>query len=161
MPHIALYTKPISEKDMPNLYNSGDAFVLISRGEGMGLPYLEAGSCELPVIASHCSGHSDFLTKDTAFLVEPEGYVSHKRTDPPFGNMARSCRFYEEQEFPYFGRESIEETKEHMRFVYENYSEEPYDQVKNLRKLIERNYTWDKAVDRVYYRLKEINEEGE
>jgi intein/homing endonuclease len=34
LPHIALYTKPTDEKDMPKIYSSCNAFVLISRGEG-------------------------------------------------------------------------------------------------------------------------------
>jgi hypothetical protein len=39
LPHIALYDEKIAEKDMPNIYGAADAFCLISRGEGWGLPY--------------------------------------------------------------------------------------------------------------------------
>jgi len=37
------------------------ALVTVTRGEGFGLPLLEAASCGLPVIATDWSGHKDFL----------------------------------------------------------------------------------------------------
>ena len=49
LPHIALYDKEIAEKDMPNIYGASDAFCLISRGEGFGLIYAEAGASGMPV----------------------------------------------------------------------------------------------------------------
>ena len=155
LPHIVLYSKPVHERDMPKIYNSGDAFVLISRGEGFGIPYIEAGACGLPVIASNCSGHSDFLNEENSYLVEPDGFVEAKIV----GNehrMAKLCHFYEDQIFPNFTRDSIEQTKAHMRHVYENY-QEAQEKAKKLRNLVVNNYTWNMAVDRVYHRLREIN----
>ena len=37
------------------------ALVTVTRGEGFGLPLLEAAACGLPVIATNWSGHKDFL----------------------------------------------------------------------------------------------------
>ena len=155
LPHIALYSKPIHEKDMPKVYGSADAFVLISRGEGFGLPFIEAAACGLPVIASNCSGHTDFLKEDNSYLVEPDEFVE-ARTTGRLSRMAKLCHFYEGQIFPDFGENAIEKTKEHMRFVYEN-QKEAQEKAEKLRKLIINNYTWDMAVDRVYKRLKEIS----
>jgi glycosyltransferase involved in cell wall biosynthesis len=154
LPHVALYVNPIPEKDMPNLYNAADAFVLISRGEGMGLPYLEAGSCELPVIASNCSGQTDFLNNDNSFLVEPDGYIEAK-VNGNLSRMAKQCRFYENQMFPDFGQKAIDSIKQHMRFVFEN-REKAKEKAKQLRKDILANFTWDIAIDKVYNRLREI-----
>jgi len=39
LPHIALYPELVPERKMPSLYKSCDAFILLSRGEGFGLPY--------------------------------------------------------------------------------------------------------------------------
>ena len=155
LPHVALYGKPIHERNMPKIYNSTDAFVLISRGEGMGLPYLEAAATGLPVIASNCSGQTDFLNEENSYLVEPDAYVE-ATVNGKLSRMAKLCHFYEGQIFPDFGRNSIEMTKEHMRFVYENYDEAKV-KAKRLRRLVVSNYTWDMAVDRVYKRLKEIS----
>ena len=38
-PHIARFSKVISEEDMPRVYKACNSFVLFSRGEGWGLPY--------------------------------------------------------------------------------------------------------------------------
>lgn len=153
-PHVALYTKPIKEKDMPKVYNSCDAFSLISRGEGFGLPYCEAASTGLPIIASNCSGHTDFLNDDNSFLVSPESYVTAK-TNGKMARMAKLCRFYENQTFPYFGESSINLTKDHMRYVYEN-PDKAQKKAEKLKSLIQNNYTWDMSVDRVYQRISEI-----
>jgi len=154
LPHVALYTKPIHEKDMPKVYGSSDAFVLISRGEGFCLPMVEAASCGLPVIASNVTAQRDFLKEDNSYLVEPEGYVEAKLNSNT-AQMAKLCRFYEGQRFPDFGRRAIEQTREHMRYVYENY-QSAKTKAEKLRNLVVNNYTWDMAIDRVYNRLKEI-----
>jgi len=154
VPHIALYDKPIKEKDMPGVYAAADSFVLISRGEGFGLGYYEAGAAGIPVIGSNCSGQADLLDYENSYLVEPEGY-SHARINGNMSKLAKHCGFYEDQLFPNFGREAIEQTKSHMRSVYEDYESA---KVKStiLGKIIRENYTWDMAVDRVYSRLREF-----
>jgi glycosyltransferase involved in cell wall biosynthesis len=156
LPHIALYDKEISEKDMPNIYGASDAFCLISRGEGFGLPFAESGASGMPVIASNCSGHSDFLNHENSFLVEPEGYTTAQTTGC-LSKLAKHCRFYEDQKFPEFGQKSIEQTKSHMRFVYENYNS-ALDKADKLREDLVNNYTWDNAIDKVYKRVLELNE---
>jgi len=155
LPHIALYTKPIDEKDMPKVYSSANAFVLISRGEGFGLPYIEAASCGLPVIGSNCSGQTDFLKEDNSYLVDPDGFTEAK-INGNMSSMAKLCYFYEGQIFPNFGDAAIQKTKEHMRNVFENYNEAKI-KAEKLRKLIVNNYTWGMAIDRVYNRLREIS----
>jgi glycosyltransferase involved in cell wall biosynthesis len=62
----------LPEAEMPRLYAAADAFVLPSRGEGWGRPYLEALACECPVIATRWSGHLDFLHSENSYLIEPE-----------------------------------------------------------------------------------------
>lgn len=154
MPHVALYTKPIAEKDMPKVYGSCNAFVLISRGEGFCLPIIEAASCGLPVIASNVTAQTDYLKEDNSYLIEPEGFVEAK-INGSLARMAKLCHFYEGQMFPHFDLESIDKTKEYMRFVYNNYSEAK-KKADKLRNSIVNGYTWDMAVDRVYKRLREL-----
>jgi len=120
------------------------------------IPYIEAAATGLPVIGSNCSGQTDFLSHDNSFLVDPESY-SKAKINGNLSKLATHCGFYEEQMFPDFGRDSIEKTKEHMRNVYENYQEA---QIKAaiLSQRVRENYTWDIAIDRVYNRLKEIQQ---
>ena len=154
-PHVSLYTKPLSEKDMPKLYNSCHDFVLISLGEGFCLPIIESAACGLPIIASNVTAQTDYLNDNNSYLVEPEGFIESK-CNGNLSRMAKLCHFYEGQIFPNFGRESIEQTKNHMRYVFENHSKAK-EKAEKLRKHIINNYTWDMAVNRVYNRLKEIN----
>ena len=156
MPHIALYDKVIKEKDMPKIYKSADAFVLISRGEGFGYPYCEAAACELPVIGSFCSGQSDYLNEENSFLVYPEKFEK-AIIGKQFNELAKTCGFYENQKFPVFANEAIEQTRGHMRYVFENYEDAKNKAVK-LRKKIYNEYDSEKVINKVYDRVMELQE---
>ncbi|RUT33795.1 glycosyltransferase [Paenibacillus zeisoli] len=51
------------------LYRLGQVFVLPTRGEGVGLPFLESLASGTPVMATAWGGHMDFLTRRNSFLV--------------------------------------------------------------------------------------------
>jgi glycosyltransferase involved in cell wall biosynthesis len=55
---------------MPRLYAAADAYVLPTRGEGWGRPYMEALAMGLPTIASRWSGQLEFLHDGNAWLVD-------------------------------------------------------------------------------------------
>ena len=156
LPHIMLYSKKIHEKDMPRIYASCHAFVLISHGEGFGLPFLEAGASNIPVIASNVTAQTDFLNKDNAYLVDPDDYVKAE-INGKLSQIAKSCYFYENQVFPEFGENALNQTRQHMREVYINYSEAK-KKANKLQQLILNNYSWDQAIEKVYNRIREIGE---
>ena len=62
----------MTEEEVASLYKSEKLIGLISatRGEGFGLPLLEAAASALPVVATNWSGHKDFLDKGTWLSVE-------------------------------------------------------------------------------------------
>jgi len=155
LPHIVLHSTYTPEAQMPNLYNSAHCFVLISRGEGWGLPYCEAASCGLPIIASDHGGQRDFLTKENSYLVEPTSYFVTKVQDPAFKNLAWISHFYEDQEFPDYEGEAFEQVKHHLRTVYEHY-EEAQRKAEILREVMLSKYDWSHSINKVYDRLKEI-----
>jgi len=66
-PDVVLLDQSLPEADMPRLYAAADAFVLPSRGEGYGRPYLEAMASGLPVIGTAWGGQTDFLTEEVGF----------------------------------------------------------------------------------------------
>lgn len=72
---IILLTGSLSQAEMARLYASANAFVLPSRGEGYGRPFMEALSAELPVIATRWSGQLDFLNDENSYLIDIEGLV--------------------------------------------------------------------------------------
>ena len=65
----------LSEDQLIGLYKSVDAFVLPSRGEGWGRPYMEAMAMGLPVIATNWSGPTAFVTEDNGYLLKVKGLV--------------------------------------------------------------------------------------
>lgn len=143
-----LVSDSIPEKMMGNLYNSAHAYICISRGEGFGMPYCEASICGLPVIASNCSGQMDFLNYDNSFLVEPEGFAVNPGAE-------WVSYYYTDMPMAAFGRKSIDQTRAHMRYVYENYALAK-EKNRKLQNFIRENYNWDKCIGRMYDRLKEI-----
>ncbi len=66
---IQVIDRNLSEEELARLYLEADAFVLPSRGEGFGLPYLEALSFGIPVVAPERGGHRDFCSEENSYLV--------------------------------------------------------------------------------------------
>jgi glycosyltransferase involved in cell wall biosynthesis len=64
-PRIHLLHGNLTKEEMASVYRipSVKAFVSLTRGEGYGLPLLEAAASDIPVIATNWSGHLDFLGK--------------------------------------------------------------------------------------------------
>lgn len=62
-PRIHLLHGEFSNEDIASLYSHDQikALVTTTRGEGYGLPILEAAASGLPIIATGWSGHTDFL----------------------------------------------------------------------------------------------------
>jgi glycosyltransferase involved in cell wall biosynthesis len=50
----------ISDEELMELYRAADLFVYPSKGEGFGIPPLEAGALKIPVICSNTSAMEDF-----------------------------------------------------------------------------------------------------
>ena len=64
-PKVHLVHGNLETKEVAGLYKNPavKSLVSLTRGEGFGLPLLEASVMELPVIATNWSGHLDFLNK--------------------------------------------------------------------------------------------------
>lgn len=72
-PCILLLRGLLPARDMARLYAAADAYVLPSRGEGWGRPYMEAAASGLPVLATRWSGQVDFLNDANSYLIDIEG----------------------------------------------------------------------------------------
>jgi len=89
LPGIVMLSR-VSPDHLLRLYKTADAFVLPSRGEGWGRPYMEAMAMRLPVIATNWSGPTEFITDDHGYLLPITGLVdanldsfpNHKWSDP-------------------------------------------------------------------------------
>ncbi|HWQ12987.1 MAG TPA: glycosyltransferase [Roseiflexaceae bacterium] len=77
-PVALLYNQALTQERLVELYRCADCFVLPTRGEGWGMPILEAMACGVPAIATAWSG-------PTAFLTEQNGYPLPVRALAPAG----------------------------------------------------------------------------
>ena len=68
-PDIVLWDRTLYGAEMAALYRSVDAFVLPSRGEGWGRPYMEAMASGLATIGTRGSGNDDFMNEGNCFLI--------------------------------------------------------------------------------------------
>jgi glycosyltransferase involved in cell wall biosynthesis len=159
-PHVMLQNEMLTDGQLASLYTACSAFVLMSRGEGFGLPILEAAACGLPVITTNCTAQSSYLSADEAFLIDPEGYETSVATGGSASDMAKSCRWYENQQFPIFRDKTITELGRVMRSIYEGKSQATAKAAKLRRKVVE-TMTWDDTVDRILERLSELAEKEE
>jgi glycosyltransferase involved in cell wall biosynthesis len=62
-PRVHLINGEMTTSEIVSLYRSKkvSALLTLTRGEGFGLPILEAAACDLPVICTNWSGHIDFM----------------------------------------------------------------------------------------------------
>jgi glycosyltransferase involved in cell wall biosynthesis len=60
----------VDNAELPTFLHSADIFVRPSRSEGMGNSFIEAMAAGLPVIATQEGGLKDFISSDTAWVVE-------------------------------------------------------------------------------------------
>lgn len=69
---VNVITEFIPLKDMPRMYHSMSAFVLPTRGEGWGLPIIEAMAMGCPTIATNFSGPTEFMTETNSYPIRVE-----------------------------------------------------------------------------------------
>jgi hypothetical protein len=148
---ITVIDKGLEDYEVPQFYLSGDCFVLPTRGEGFGLPLLEALACGLPVITTGITGQVDYLKKNG----KPRPGVHLISAKP--------ARFDGNDSVYYYGFNwtdpNKDELKKAMRFVYENWQKEREKAEKGSAE-VRRDFSWDKAADRVIRRLEILKQKG-
>jgi glycosyltransferase involved in cell wall biosynthesis len=71
LPPLMPASSGLSRMQMRDMLMGADAFVLPTRGEGWGLPVMEAMAMALPVIVTNTSGCSQYLTHENSFPLTP------------------------------------------------------------------------------------------
>jgi glycosyltransferase involved in cell wall biosynthesis len=142
-PKVALlYNQHIAHDTLGTLYRSADAFVLPTRGEGWGMPILEAMACGLPTIATAWSGQTEFFGEAVGYPVPPKALVP----------ADAKCPYYEGFRW---AEPDFDALVAAMRRVVENREEA---RLRGEAAALEaaRRWTWGHAADRVVARLAEI-----
>ena len=139
------------EEQMPSLFKAAHCFVLPSRGEGFGLPYAEAGACEVPVIATRHGGQMEFLDDETAEFIDIEGYEKCKNLKL---NLVSSY-YTDDVLIASLGNNAISALADKMIDITKNYKDAKSKAVKLRQKLTE-NFTWKHSALAVIKRLNEL-----
>jgi glycosyltransferase involved in cell wall biosynthesis len=114
---IQLITNRTSSEKLKGLYTAANAFVLPTRGEGVGLPFLEALASGIPVIATRWGGHMDFLTDRNSFLIN---YQLKPTTSSMKHAISRSFSSLFAQKGQRWAEPVIGHLRKQMRFAYEH-----------------------------------------
>ncbi len=86
---LSLHTGRVDDVWLQNFLAHCDAFVLPTRGEGFGLPFLEAMAAGVPVICPDHGGHRDFCDEETSFLVPTTSLPCAAHWDIPLFRESR------------------------------------------------------------------------
>lgn len=140
-----IFSSPLPGAALVNLYNSCDAFVLPTRGEGWGLPILEAMSCGKPVIVTDYSAPRDFVNDECGYLVEVESLITV--FDPHF--------FKSNWDYGRWANPSVDHLVEIMRRVYRNPGEAA-GKGRAARLQAESLWTWRLSAQKAALRLRQI-----
>lgn len=129
------------------LYTAGHCFVFPSRGEGFGLPPLEALACGTPVVTTGYSAPMEYLVRKGKVLggVELLDYKIEK--------------FDGTDSIYYFGhnwaRPSVSSLRRAMRRVYKNWDRYKAGAMESSE-YVRKEWTWDKAADKIIERLEQL-----
>jgi len=93
-PHLQILSDSLDDATLASLYRGCDAFVLPYRGEGFGMPLLEAMACGKPVITTAAGPAREFCGETAAYFIPArEEVVSDE--PPPFGEFAGPFTWFE------------------------------------------------------------------
>ncbi len=144
-PEIVYLTNDLSDDEMPALFTACDALVHPYRGEGFGLPILEAMACGLPVVVTGHGAALDFCAPDRSLLV-PATEVHRADVEVEFGPLVEAPWWAE------VDRDALAETL-HLLVDHPATGQRLGARAASWARL---SMTWDRAANRVADRLHEL-----
>ena len=137
LPKISILEKIIPAPGVPDHLRTADCLVSPTKGEGFGLPGLQAMACGIPIIITGWSGCTEYANEETATLLTPEKFEEIDFLDgiPQFRG----------KKWAYISEDQIGEK---MRQVYEN-REDALSKAKKGLEHVRANFSYDKVLKKM------------
>jgi len=141
-PEIEYILETLTEDELIGLYTACNVLTHPYRGEGFGLPIIEAMACGIPPIVTNGGACLDFCNSTNSLLVK-----AHKKSYPEkkVGDIITI-------NYPWMYEIQTEDLKEKMRYAYEH-TEEMRTMGKGNSENIRKCWTWSNAAQKLKDRI--------
>jgi len=148
--NVTLLWGSMTFDDIADLYRSCDAFVFPTKGEGWGLPLIEAAASGLPIITVPYSGHTEFV-QHMANSVIGVDYVLTDIDCPEY------CSYYPQadQDWGQWARPDVYSISAALQTVCREYNT-LYANAQKNSKIIRNLYSWQASVDQALVAIRSI-----
>lgn len=146
-PRVYVLTGEMTSNEIGRLYRSPkvDALISLTRGEGFGLPILEAAANDLPVIATGWSAHTEFMSKGKYVKIEYDLQPVHQTKIDNQIFMPGSSWAHPREE----------DVKKKIK-KFSSSKSTPKEWARELGKKIREEYSIDSVCDKYTVALKEV-----
>ena len=127
-PPVLLYDRLMTRDDVFRFHTTGDCFVLPHRGEGWGIPQVEALLMEKPLISTSLGGMHDWISRKNYQALDR--YKLERVTGMDYVPWYTSDQKWANPE--------LDQLKQKMRWVYENYDKAKNQTLKAKQEVIKK-----------------------
>lgn len=146
---VYLYRKLMDRHQIYRFHRTFDCFVSAHRGEGWGIPQMEAMLMERPIISTNCGGIHEYLTDQEDAMLIPY------KMEPLSGNNRNTQWYTNEQNW---ANVDIKKLRQAMRFAFEH-SDEAARMGITGAKTVKREFSLEAVGKQMKRRLLEIEKE--
>lgn len=142
--NIKIIDKLTSVEETIQLYREADAFVFPSKGEGFGLPPVEAMATGLPTIFAANTGMLEYANEEYNYPVSCPKKSKVLRSPKEWGDVGN------------WWEVDLHELMEKMQYVYDHRNE-AYEKGKKSADWVKKNWTYDNTAQRMITILKQYD----
>lgn len=134
--NVEIIDRRATPEEMLNYYKEADCFLFPSRGEGFGLPPLEAMSTGIPAIFPNHTGMIDFANEDYSYIIKGWEEKKAVRFPKEWGDVGN------------WFDPSYNELKDLMKYVFEH-QDEAYEKGIKASEWVRNNWTYEHSAKKL------------